>query len=41
MPEGWFKFSKIVKNISTLKYYDISVKFKQANDLSGVYLSYF
>ena len=45
MPEGWLKFSKIVKNfvknISTLKYYDISVKFKQANDLSFAYLSYF
>jgi hypothetical protein len=45
MPEGWLKFSKIVKNfvknISTLKYYDISVKFKQANDLSFAYLSSF
>jgi len=32
--EGWLKFSKIVKNTSTLKYYEISVKLKQAIDIS-------
>jgi hypothetical protein len=45
MPEGWVKFSKIVKKIvknnSTLKYYDISVKLKQANGISVHNLSYF
>ena len=34
-------FNVLTKNISTLKYYDISVKLKQANDLSVAYLSYF
>jgi hypothetical protein len=37
LSEGWLKFSKIVKNTSTLKYYEIYVKLKQAIDISVEY----
>jgi hypothetical protein len=37
MTEGWLKFSKNVKNTSTLKYCDIPVKLKQANYISVAY----
>jgi hypothetical protein len=45
MPEGWVKFSKIVKKsskiIQPLNIMTLSVKLKQANGISVHNLSYF